>query len=51
MNSPDVSRPADPEILKACCAAAYEQDLVALLLGEELPPRRTRPHPAPGPDA
>ncbi len=38
MNRPEASRPTDPETLKACCAAAYEQDLVALLLGESYHP-------------
>lgn len=30
--------PPDPETVKACCAAAYEQDLVGLLLGESYHP-------------
>ncbi|HEV8623960.1 MAG TPA: methyltransferase domain-containing protein [Acidimicrobiia bacterium] len=38
MNHPEATRPTDPETLKACCAAAYEQDLVALLLGESYHP-------------
>jgi SAM-dependent methyltransferase len=38
MNRPQATRPTDPETLKACCAAAYEQDLVALLLGESYHP-------------
>jgi len=38
MNRPETSWPADPETLKACCVAAYEQDLVALLLGESYHP-------------
>lgn len=29
---------ADPEALKACCAAAYQQDVVALVLGESYHP-------------
>lgn len=38
MNRPEASRPTDPETLKACCAATYEQDVVALLLGESYHP-------------
>lgn len=30
--------PDAPEVLKACCAAAYDQDVVALLLGESYHP-------------
>jgi arsenite methyltransferase len=31
-------RPASAAEAKACCAAAYGSDLVALLLGESYPP-------------
>ena len=35
---PEASWATDPDTLKACCAAVYEQDLVALLLGESYHP-------------
>lgn len=38
MTSPETPWTADPDHLKACCAAVYEQDLVALLLGESYHP-------------
>lgn len=38
MNRPKAPWATGPEALKACCAAAYEQDLVALLLGESYHP-------------
>jgi arsenite methyltransferase len=38
MNGPRASWPMEAEALKACCAAAYEHDLVALLLGESYHP-------------
>ncbi|MGH9009234.1 MAG: methyltransferase domain-containing protein [Acidimicrobiia bacterium] len=38
MNRPEAPWPTDAETLKACCTAAYEHDLVALLLGESYHP-------------
>ena len=37
---------ADAATLKACCAAGYSSDLVSLLLGRLLPPRRAQADPA-----
>lgn len=38
MNGTDALASSPPEVIKACCAAAYEQDIVALLLGDSYHP-------------
>jgi hypothetical protein len=38
MTDPPASATTTPDALKACCAAAYDQDAVALLLGESYHP-------------
>lgn len=38
MNGDDLLTPADPDSIKACCAAIYQHDLVALVLGESYHP-------------
>ena len=38
MNGDDLLAPADPDTVKACCAAVYQHDLVALVLGESYHP-------------
>jgi hypothetical protein len=38
MTDPPASATTAPDALKACCAAAYDQDVVALLLGESYHP-------------
>ncbi len=38
MNGDDLLTSADPDAIKACCAAAYQQDVVALVLGESYHP-------------
>ena len=38
MTRPEGSWPPDPDTAKACCAAAYDHDLVALVLGESYHP-------------
>ncbi|MHB1535769.1 MAG: class I SAM-dependent methyltransferase [Acidimicrobiales bacterium] len=36
--SPSLSPPADPAVIKACCAAGYQSDLVGLVLGDSYHP-------------
>jgi ubiquinone/menaquinone biosynthesis C-methylase UbiE len=38
VNGDDLLTSADPDTIKACCAAAYQQDVVALVLGESYHP-------------
>ena len=38
MSGDDLLYSADPEAIKACCAAAYQEDVVALVLGESYHP-------------